>query len=61
MIKLDKKKVLYIVSPIIFLVSMMPQNIVQLAALGMLVSLLGLVTAMIIPGILLLIAKIRGV
>lgn len=61
MIRLEKKKLLYLLSPIIFLLSMVPGNIVQLSHLGLLVSFLGMLTAFLIPTVLLLIAKFRGV
>lgn len=59
--KLDKKKLLYVLAPILYLLSMYPQNIVQLSNLGKLVSYMGIVTALIIPVMLFLVVKLREV
>ncbi len=57
--KLNKRKLLYILAPIIYLISMAPQNIVQLSNLSMLISYMGLLTAIVIPLLLFAIVKLR--
>ncbi|MCR2802922.1 GerAB/ArcD/ProY family transporter [Paenibacillus soyae] len=57
--KIDKKKLLYVLGPIIYLISMSPQNIVQLSNLGTLISYLGMLTAIAIPVLLLVYVKLR--
>ncbi|MHA6483978.1 GerAB/ArcD/ProY family transporter [Paenibacillus sp. strain BS8-2] len=56
-----KMHMLYLLSPIIFLFSMVPQNIVQLSNLGKLISYLGLLGAIVFPLAVYLLAKIREV
>ncbi|MDF2835801.1 MAG: spore germination protein [Paenibacillus sp.] len=58
---LQKQKILYIITPIIFLISMAPQNIVQLSNLGVWISYSGLFGAIALPMIVLGLAKLREV
>ncbi|MDQ6418138.1 endospore germination permease [Paenibacillus sp. LHD-117] len=60
-VKVKKKTMLYVMAPSIYLVSMVPQNIVQLSNLGTIVSYLGLLGAIAIPLFLYAVAKIREV
>lgn len=59
--KVDKKKLLYVLAPFLYLLAMYPQNIVQLSNLGKVVSNLGIVTALIIPVMLYAFVKLREV
>lgn len=58
---LKKQTILYILTPVIFLFSMSPQNIVQLSNLGQLISFTGLLGAVLIPIVIYGLFKLREV
>ncbi|WP_337101479.1 GerAB/ArcD/ProY family transporter [Paenibacillus sp. YIM B09110] len=57
--KAEKRKLMYGLTPVIYLLSMMPGNIVELGQLGLLVSNTGILTSLIIPVLLFVIVKIQ--
>jgi spore germination protein len=59
--KAKKMTLIWALSPLVYMVSMMPQDIIEYSNFGKYVSYLGLVIVGIIPSTLLIIAKIRGV
>lgn len=59
--KVRKVTILFILSPIIYLIGMFPQNFLEVSALGSLVSNTALVYAIAVTMILIIIAKLRGV
>ncbi|MGO4371076.1 GerAB/ArcD/ProY family transporter [Paenibacillus sp. 2TAB19] len=59
MFSAEKRKLMYVLAPVIYLLSMIPGNIVELSNLGLVLSYYGIFTALIIPGLLFLIVKIR--
>jgi spore germination protein len=61
LLPIKKHTILYILTPMIFLFSMAPQNIVQLSNLGGLISYSGLIGAIVIPMSIFALAKIREV
>lgn len=59
--RLQKITLIIIVSPFIYLISMLPQNLAQFLAFGDRLTYFGMVVAYLLPILLLLIAKLRGV
>ncbi len=59
--RLSKLSCMLIISPIIYFMSMVPENLVQFFALGDQITYAGFVLVYLIPLLLLLIAKLRGV
>lgn len=58
---LKKKTILFFGLPIIYFFSMLPQNHLQLGKVGTTIGYIGAVLAMLLPALLLVISKIRGV
>lgn len=59
--KVKRMHFIFILSPITYLIAMSPQNILEVASFSKVISYTGIVFSMVIPSILLIIAKIRGV
>ncbi|RTE08933.1 GerAB/ArcD/ProY family transporter [Paenibacillus whitsoniae] len=59
--KLPHKKSVFILSPFIYFLSMVPKNVTQFGRLGDYVSYIGLLVGIMIPCLLYAVAKIRGV
>lgn len=59
--KVRKVTILFIMSPIVYLIAMLPQNLLEVSALGSLVSNVAFVYGIIVTILLLIVAKLRGV
>jgi len=59
--KVKRMTLIFILSPIMFIIAMVPQNVLELAIFGELISYIGIGFGMFFPVLLLLIAKLRGV
>lgn len=59
--KLSKRTVILILSPLVYLVGMFPKDQVEFSSMGSIISYSGIVFAVIMPTVLLILSKARGV
>jgi len=59
--KVNRMTLIFILSPIMYIIAMTPQNVLELSIFGEWISYIGIILSMVIPVLLLIIAKIRGV
>lgn len=59
--KADRMTLIFIISPLIFMIAMSPQNFLEISTFGKWISYIGIIFSMLIPFLLLVIAMIRGV
>ena len=59
--KLKKKNAIIIISPMVYLICMYPQSFIEIMGFGKIISYSGVLVAIILPSILLIIAKIRRI
>jgi spore germination protein len=59
--KVQRIHFIFILSPIVYLIAMSPQNLLEVTSFGNVISYTGIVFSMAIPAVLLIIALIRGV
>lgn len=59
--KIKRMKLIFILTPIIYIIAMTPQNFIEISTFGLYISYSGIVLSMVIPSLLLIIAKLRGV